>query len=273
MNTPQHPLPDMLAELRDQFPLKVWSVLVTILGDFAPGKGDTLSGPALAALAGRIGIRPEALRVALYRLRKDGWIDSRREGRVAHYALSASGRAETREVQGRIYGSEAVRPSGWTLVIAPPEQGDVPPPAALALGRQMFLCAQEPRLDERHLILPCADPAATGWMRDRILPPAQRDGFERLLNILARATPDAGMLAPLDRAVVRIMVLHTWRRLVLRTHPLAEAAMGPDWVGAHCRAEVAAWLERLPRMSTRDAEPAARDRGDRDEWSFTGVPH
>ena len=77
------PLHDALAQLRDSSDLRVWSVIVTLMGDLTvmgtPGADASgVSGQALGKVMAALGIRPEATRVALHRLRKDGWIESTR---------------------------------------------------------------------------------------------------------------------------------------------------------------------------------------------------
>ncbi|MGR3492353.1 MAG: hypothetical protein ACU0DW_09860, partial [Shimia sp.] len=84
-------------------PVKVWSVVMTILGDLAPD-GDLVPGPELSALAGGLGLQPQAIRTALHRLRAEDWIASERRGRHAHHRLSPKGVRETREVWSKVYG-------------------------------------------------------------------------------------------------------------------------------------------------------------------------
>ena len=59
---------------------KTWSLIATLFGDL---DGDELSGKALWSLLAPLGIKPEATRVALHRLKKDGWIVAKKAGREA----------------------------------------------------------------------------------------------------------------------------------------------------------------------------------------------
>ncbi|TNF22119.1 MAG: PaaX family transcriptional regulator, partial [Rhodobacteraceae bacterium] len=72
---------------RDQAP-RVWSLLISVFGDLAQDPGARISGLLLRHMTERIGIKPEAMRVAIHRLRKDGWIDSQRHGRTSVYFLT-----------------------------------------------------------------------------------------------------------------------------------------------------------------------------------------
>jgi phenylacetic acid degradation operon negative regulatory protein len=70
-------------------PIRVWSVLVTVFGDLA--HETSLDGSTLSAIMAEIGIKPEASRVALYRLRSDGWVRSEKTGRTSRYNLTDKG--------------------------------------------------------------------------------------------------------------------------------------------------------------------------------------
>ena len=67
----------VVSDLRGDIPPRVWSLLVTVFGDLAQD-GSALPGTVLGEIMSRVGIKPEAMRVALHRLRKDGWIESER---------------------------------------------------------------------------------------------------------------------------------------------------------------------------------------------------
>jgi phenylacetic acid degradation operon negative regulatory protein len=92
---------EALATLKNQ---RVWSLLVTVFGDLAQNDGDVIEGPVLSVLMSDIGIKAEATRVALHRLRNDGWINSVKSGRNSLHSLTASGRQESSAASPRIYG-------------------------------------------------------------------------------------------------------------------------------------------------------------------------
>ena len=75
---------------------RVWSIIVSLFGDLAQRPGDRISGSVLSRITEPMGIKPEAMRVALHRLRSDGWILSEREGRTSRYCLTESGLSQSR---------------------------------------------------------------------------------------------------------------------------------------------------------------------------------
>ncbi len=77
-----------IAQLTDLQNLRVWSIIVSLFGDLAQKPGDQISGTTLTQIITPMGIKPEAIRVALHRLRKDGWIESTRSGRASVHFLT-----------------------------------------------------------------------------------------------------------------------------------------------------------------------------------------
>src|SRR6056297_3639725 len=94
---------DTIANLARLGDLRVWSVIITIFGDAVQPRGGTVSAEALGRITRLMEIRPEALRVALFRLARDGWIERRQEGRKSFYRLSPDGIARFGPATRRIY--------------------------------------------------------------------------------------------------------------------------------------------------------------------------
>lgn len=242
--------PPMLDSLIAFGDLKVWSVLVTIFGDLAPGEGERIDGPVLSALMARIGIKPEAVRVALHRLRNDGWIVSEKSGRVSAYGLSAVARSETQAVRDHIYAPYVPGFDRWFLIVLPGDAPDVVASNWIAIGRRMFVSADKPTDAQEGMITEFAPSAVPDWMRERVVSKDVQHAFQDLLRILpARPNLDGSAL---DHAVLRMMILHNWRRQVLRITPAAASFMGADWAGARCRRAAHECLKAMPAVAPCD---------------------
>lgn len=256
MDSPTHPDDaGAVGALLECGALKAWSLIVTILGDLAAGPGARVSGPVLSALTERMGLKPEAQRVAIHRLRRDGWMTSERDGRNSLYGLSDHGRALTLSVVDRIYGPAPDDPGDWHIVIAASaeamqalDHADIIPlsaRAALLPGPSQGL----PETVLAWLVMPGAVPA---WVRDILMPPdlaaSYGDLVTRLDIVLAAPLPELAI----DRAALRLLALHQWRRLVLRHGAPVEALMPAGWPGASARSRIAAVVARLPRPDPGD---------------------
>ena len=222
--------------LTDGAPPRTWSMLVTIMGDMGAAPGARLTGPLLARLTGAMGVRPPALRTALHRLRREGWIESAREGRATSHALTARGRAETLAARPRIYGPA---PEGALhLVLLAP--GEPVPEGAVVVGAELALSAGPAGWSA-----PIGAPP--GWIAERVAPePLRALAADVAARLDALAEGLAGGGDPSDPVVLRLLALHLWRRLALRVPPLPEAAFPPGWQGGRARALAHALLARLP---------------------------
>lgn len=226
--------------------MRVWSLLVTVFGDLAPDH--PLDGPALSTLMDGIGIRPEATRVALHRLRSDGWITSQKQGRISWYSLTSKGRTDSACARSRIYAHPEETGGDAKFVLLPDAETTLDPVDFIALTPRLFVCAQDTPAPEQAMIL--SAPHIPEWIGALIEPETLRRGYDALHDVLLQvkaecADPDT--LTPRDTAVLRVMIVHTWRRLCLK-HPILPPAMhSPDWRGHDCRALVAQLLDRHPR--------------------------
>lgn len=235
---------------------RTWSLIVTIFGDMARAAGAEISGPVLSAMTRRVGVRPEALRVALHRLRKDGWIETRREGRVSHYRLTDQGRHESERATGRIYATRPPAPEHWHLLVAGPMEAterlalDAKLAASgyITLVSGVWLGEKAPEYMPDGLFVLTGDaPLVPDWLRAQLMPEALAEsyaGFNRALRV-AQAELVEKDLSTLDRAVLRMLIVHGWRRLVLRHPDLPDRFFPTLWQGADARSRVRVLLTEL----------------------------
>lgn len=235
-------------------PVKTWSLIVTILGDLAADEGARIPGPVLTRLTGPMGLKPEALRVALHRLRRDGWIASERDGRTSLYELTAHGRNLTRSVSDRVYGTEPPAPDDWHVLIAPSAEAmqALELPDLIQLGpRSALLSGPAQGLPGALLAWRVEPGTLPQWASEIVTPPELAAAY----GALARAVKAAMEAAPsslTERTVLRLAALHQWRRLVLRHGPGPEALMGELWDGALARVRIGAMLELFARPAIAD---------------------
>ncbi|MFZ7091076.1 PaaX family transcriptional regulator C-terminal domain-containing protein [Primorskyibacter sp. 2E233] len=241
-----------IAPFADCGPLRTWSVIATIMGDLLRDPPDCISGQSLASLVGKMGISEQALRVAVHRLKKDGWIESRREGRESFHYLSAQARQETEAVRPLIYGGVPPDAGDVTLVVAPPDLAQpllriLPKPATQLSARCALIAESKGVLDERLLTVPLGPAEIPDWVAEVLAPKDLRAEFAMLTKQTLHAV-DHLPEAPEMRLVLRLVILHHWRRLVLRQPPLAEALLPAGWEGRQARTVVTRALDMLPRV-------------------------
>lgn len=239
-------------------PIKVWSVVVTILGDLLQSEEAWLSGPVLDALVSRIGINNQALRVALHRLRRDGWIISEKRGRLSAHRLTPKGWTETEAVRGQIYGAVGAVEAVWLAVASPnltaAEFLELLPAQAVALSARSALGTGAVRPSDDILLSQFTPERVPEWVARALASAelaAEYDALSEAVGIvLAHSTPDG----TLERTALRLVILHHWRRLRLRHGAVQDAVLPSDWPGARARRLVMQALTRLERPEVAELE-------------------
>ena len=227
-------------------PLRVWSLLVTVFGDLAPD--GPLDGPTLSALMAGIGIKPEATRVALHRLRADGWITSQKLGRISRHSLTPKGRQDSAAARPRIYGRPDEQGVDARIVLMPDGPSALPASHFTMIAPRIYICAPDsPHPDDAMILAPGHMP---DWIGAQIESEALMAGYASLHSVLKdidQKKDAIGPLSPRERAVMRVMIVHAWRRLALKHPALPRAAHTAAWRGHDCRALVTTLLDRYPR--------------------------
>ncbi|MEP5153303.1 PaaX family transcriptional regulator C-terminal domain-containing protein, partial [Planktotalea sp.] len=251
----------------DQQP-RVWSLVVSVFGDLAP-QGDALSGAILSDILSPVGIRPEAMRVALHRLRNDGWIDTSKRGREAFHVLSSEGIKQSAIASGRIYASVQNAQTKWHILCYPPalasdehvrsdsmvQKGYVP------IGSGTYLAnGASTEQGSEALVLQGELGAVPDWVRQSLISHELNTAFEDLfttLGSLALQSDTTATLTAAQIATLRTLIVHRWRKLVLKTPNVPDALLGNDSSVLTCRAQVMDALSHLPKPKVSDLSGSA----------------
>lgn len=97
-------------------PLRPRSALFTLYGDYAYPHGSDLWLGSLVQLTRTLGITEVAVRSAVARLAREGWIVSRKQGNRSFYGLSETGRGLIEEGTRRIYERRPDWNGRWCLL-------------------------------------------------------------------------------------------------------------------------------------------------------------
>ncbi|WP_299045002.1 PaaX family transcriptional regulator C-terminal domain-containing protein [uncultured Tateyamaria sp.] len=230
--------------------MRVWSLLVTVFGDLAPDR--PLKGPTLSAIMAEIGIKPEASRVALHRLRSDGWIVSEKQGRTSLHALTHKGQSDSDAARRRIYGDIHARDAVLFLTTTPV---DLDSTRFAQIAPRVFMAAQDAPAPQNAIrLIPDSLPT---WLGAQIETDQMRDAYKSLHAVLTDITEElADDLTALETAALRVLIVHGWRRLTLKHPDLPRAAHSAEWRGHDCRMLVAGLLARYPRPDLDTIKPA-----------------
>lgn len=246
-----------LAALHDG-PPRTGSLIITLFGDAVVPRGGVLAIATLIALFEPMGIGGPVVRTAVSRLVSEGWLE--RAGKVRGvYRLTASARAEFARATARIYGPPPPASEEIALILLPDGEGRdaararlaeagwgfVAPAVAVApAGREMPKVAGAIRLiarAERGNDL--AALAASAWPLEAVA--ARYADFLDTYAEAAKSLARTGQPAPIVAAVARLLLIHDFRRAILRDPLLPPAWLPPEWPGLRARTLCAALYARL----------------------------
>ncbi len=238
--------------------MRVWSVVISIFGELVQPRQQSISVQELLALTRHIGIEENAVRTALSRLAKEGWVERRKQGRLAFYALSESGKKTFLAASERIYSHSFESPSAsWNLAFFkdPPSAVKDHLPVGFALSRQWQLVNDDDasKLHQADVMLFPTEPVdVPSWALDKLVPESLNRHYTELLSDLAHLNShpdDIAKLSSLSAMTLRFLLIHAWRRLVLR-HPLVPQGLLPSsWPGAACHEIICKLYPRLVNQS------------------------
>lgn len=197
-------------------PIKTWSLIVTIIGE--RGGPGFLTGKELNQLLATIGIKPEATRVALHRLKKDGWLDTTKSGREVTYNLSEKGRLESERAYKDVYRKDVKYSDGWVLVL---EEGDdekvrLTKPVIKVSKNTLLIPREHLNFYPNAMPLAFTPESAPAWFREKIVRKETLRAAEQLLDLAQNAQSSLKTGGAVSTKAVHILILHRWRKLALR---------------------------------------------------------
>ena len=247
-------------------PPRAGSLVVTLFGDVVSQHGGSVWLGGLVEVMARFGLKPGQVRTAVFRLARDGWLVAVQRGRRSYYRLTASGQRRYARAAERIYApAHAAWDGEWTLVM--PAVSDTTTRdelrrrlgwlgfAALASGVLAHPRPDQDALDELLGELGVASRVLVWRARtvcDAVLPELVSGAWQlddlaaRFAAFDARFRPFEALLADdppgdadADAFVLRCLLIHEYRRILLRTVDLPPALLPVDWTGHDAMALVA----------------------------------
>lgn len=223
-------------------------MIVTLYGDAIVPRGGSLWIGSLIEIMALFNIDAGHVRTAVSRLASDGWLSSAKRGRASYYRLSRSGEDEFLQATQRIYSSIPVRHGALRVALIGPAVTDaaalrtrlkaagfapVSPVIHVGLGNLppelriagLFVLTPEDK-DKRDL-------AGAAWRLDEIAQ-GYRDFIAQFSPLAALL--DRQALKDDEALVARTLLIHAFRRVVLRDPALPADLLPPDWSGEAARA-------------------------------------
>jgi phenylacetic acid degradation operon negative regulatory protein len=242
------PLARIVGQLKRE-PSRTGSIIITVFGDAIVPRGGSVWLGTLLEFFKTLHIDGGVVRTAMSRLAADGWLERNRVGRNSFYRLADKGRHTFDAATRHIYDPP---PSDWTgrfelLLIGSSEDRDAsrdalknagfgsplpgvwvapsgaPVPEEAAAAIRLEVSAED---DSGRRLL------RESWPLDRTADAYLKfmKTFEPLRDWIARES-----LADADAFTARILLIHHYRRVVLRDPLLPPALLPADWPGGAAR--------------------------------------
>lgn len=216
--------------------MRVWSVLITVLGDAIVPRGGVVGLASIQPVLSRLQIEPNAVRTAMSRLARDGWVKRERIGRQSFYALASEGYDLFDQASKRIYATEHVSWDGTFEFVMMTDESPAMRKAnqrkmgELGFGTLMADVYVRPKLHNLHApsldsdrlrlevqsFAPLSVPELVGrcWPVDDL-----SKGYRTLMlefEPVLLALAHNRQLEPVDAMACRALLIHEWRKVILR---------------------------------------------------------
>ncbi len=218
--------------------LRVWSLIITFFGDVVALRGGRVALSTLQDAMGLLHIEPGAVRTALSRLAGEGWVERERQGRLSFYKLTAEGRAKFDEPTRLIYASSAGQWDGeWTVAV---DAGDnslhLQDQGFVSLGGKAWLRAGGDAgslPDDLLVITGKGSRLPTGLLS--LWPLDEQAALYSAFIDDWQDFGTTGNIAAAEAMSARTLLIHDWRRIVLRDPALPDVLLPDDWIGHKAR--------------------------------------
>ena len=260
------PVSAPVARLAKGLKLGAGSLLVTMYGDVIAPRPQAPWLGSLIDLSAPFGLSNRLVRTAIFRLAADDWLEATKIGRKSFYGLSEAGLLRVQHAGKRIYAGVSPAWDGkWTLVML---RNDTKASMRQHLRRELLWEGFGP-VAPGVFAHPNADSAslaeiieAAGAIEHAAVMQAEsvaafsRRPLELLIHqtyrlkevaqawqaYVKRFAPwvdEAASLSPADAFFVRILLIHEYRRVLLRDPGLPDELLPADWPGREARASTA----------------------------------
>ncbi len=285
---PTTPIQQRIAEFRAQDRVQAGSLITTLFGDAVMPRGGRIWLGSLIRLLAPLEVSERLVRTAVFRLVKSDWLAAQACGRRTDYRLTDSGLRRFQEASRQIYASQPPRwDHRWRLLLGvgscTPRQreqlrralywqgfGTLGNDAFVHPGADLGAAVDALLADGLGDLLPGLKPllaadAGIGGAADDAALVRQAWPLTELAEVYARfiaryapvraqlgddaAQPDDG-----DALLLRVLLIHDYRRLLLRDPELPAELLPADWLGQQARLLCKDIYRRLLSASERHLE-------------------
>ncbi|MCJ8340083.1 MAG: phenylacetic acid degradation operon negative regulatory protein PaaX [Pseudomonadales bacterium] len=255
---------DLVTNFKQQRPIRGGSLIMSIYGDAIEPRGGSVWLGSLINILEPLGLNQRLVRTSIFRLTKDGWLSSEQVGRRSYYQITASGRRRFQLAFKRVYGELHPQWHGqWDLLITSALDQETRKELKKELGWQGFASISSgllahPNCDAKelkntlqelqvsndivHMKSELQDAVAneslkklvSGWWDLKQL----ADDYQQFLGVFTPILPALQAEKELDAQscfLLRTLLIHHYRKILLKDPHLPQALLPCDWAGNAAR--------------------------------------
>ncbi|MAC46280.1 phenylacetic acid degradation operon negative regulatory protein PaaX [Oceanospirillum beijerinckii] len=254
----------LVEDFCQQRPIRAGSLIITVYGDSIAPRGGTVWLGSLINILAPLGLNQRLVRTSVFRLAKEDWLISEQIGRRSYYSLTGSGRRRFEKAFKRVYAPVLPDWDGrWCIVLTSQIDSELRKSVKEELGWLGFGniapgVMAHPTVDMTELRTTLKDLNALEdaiifdtYKQDLISSRPLRllvrdcwnldelsESYKHFLNKFRPIWNDlknVDQLDPEDCFLVRTLLIHEYRRVLLRDPQLPEELLPSDWEGTAAR--------------------------------------
>ncbi|SBS33192.1 Transcriptional repressor PaaX [Marinomonas spartinae] len=254
----------LLKRFQNQKPIRASSLIISLYGDTIEPHGSTVWLGSLINALEPIGISERLMRTSIFRLTQDGWLESEKVGRKSYYRLTTQGHRKFEQAFQRIYSPNIQTWNGsWLLIIGSHLNPDEKKQLMDELQWQGFAtfstqliaspCCEKQtlkaillslNLEEKVIVFeassntqfsnkPIQELVRDCWNLDALSQHYQE--FIELFLPVWQELSELDTLDPQSCFLTRTLLIHDYRKLLLRDPHLPRELLPIDWEGRAAR--------------------------------------
>ncbi|HBS77185.1 MAG: phenylacetic acid degradation operon negative regulatory protein PaaX [Pseudomonas sp.] len=258
------PLDHLISRFQQRTPIRASSLVITLYGDAIEPHGGTVWLGSLIKALEPMGINERLIRTSIFRLTKDGWLSADKVGRRSYYSLTGAGRRRFEKAFKRVYSINLPAWDGaWSLIVLSQLSAEKRKQVReelewMGFGAISPTVLAAPRYDKAEVTSTLQDLDALDdcivfetrsqeLLASRAMRLQVRDSwnieelgrhyseFITLFRPLWQALREQDSLNAQDCFLARILLVHEYRRLLLRDPQLPDELLPGDWEGRAAR--------------------------------------
>jgi len=240
----EFPLENIIGRVNRERRLRVWSLILTFFGDAILPRGGIVSAGTVSKLMKEFGIEDGTVRTAFSRLAKDDWIIRNKQGRNAYYTLAPKGHKPFQQASNRIYSipqQHTKASSDWLLAINNSIALDefkllVQQYNGLLLNTSTgvfssALAGVEEQLHKTQcMVAKGSSQEVPDWVKEHESLQQYAVELSDFLGTFSGLTNSSEITTnPINAMAARCLLIHEWRRLILRLPDIPNVLLPDDW--------------------------------------------